>query len=173
MANLSRFKGWQNDPDNSRLNALYNGTAFLRATASALTLPLATTISGAVSAASSILSSSATGGIGYSTGAGGTVTQETNKSTGVTLSKVTGAITMNNAELTAGAEVTFTVTNTAVAATDAVLVHHASGGTAGAYMAQCTEVGAGSFKITVSNLSAGNLSEAIVLRFVVIKAVSA
>ena len=39
----------------------------------------------------------ATTGIGYATGAGGTVTQATSKSTAVILNKLTGAITMNAA----------------------------------------------------------------------------
>lgn len=114
-----------------------------------------------------------TGGIGYATGAGGTVTQATNKATGVTLSKLTGAITMNGAALAAAAEVSFTVTNTTVAATDAVIVNHASAGTGGAYSIQAHTIGAGSFRIAVGNMSAGSLSEAIVIRFAVLKGVSA
>ena len=49
---------------------------------------------------------------------GGTVTQATNKSTGVTLNTESGQITMNNAQLDAGTEVTFTVTNDKIAAED-------------------------------------------------------
>ncbi len=109
---------------------------------------------------------------GYTTGAGGTVTQATNKSTGVTLSRASGQITMNNAALAAGAEVTFTVTNTLVAATDVIVVNHGSAGTAGSYLVGVSEVGAGSFKVTVSNVSAGALSEAIVINFAVIKGAS-
>ncbi len=109
--------------------------------------------------------------IGYSTGVGGSVTQATNKSTGVTLSTICGRITMNGAALSAAAEVTFTVTNTLVAATDVIVVNHASGGTSGAYLVVISAVAAGSFNITVSNASGGSLSEAIVLQFAVIKAV--
>lgn len=129
--------------------------------------------SGAVLGASSIKSSSATAGIGYATGAGGAVTQATNKSTAVTLSKICGAITLNNAALAAAAEATFTVTNTAVAATDVVLACHGSAGTSGAYNVNVSNITAGTFDITVSNLSAGSLSEAIVINFAVIKAVAA
>ena len=43
-----------------------------------------------------------TSGIGYAAGAGGTVTQATNKSTTVVLNKTTGQITMNAASLAAG-----------------------------------------------------------------------
>lgn len=120
-----------------------------------------------------ITSSGATSGIGYTTGAGGTVTQATSKSTGVTLNKVTGAITMNNAALNAGIEVSFTVTNSAIAAADVVLANHSSAGTAGAYMIQANSIAAGSFALTVTNLTAGNLSEAIVLSFVIIKGATA
>lgn len=116
-----------------------------------------------------ILSYSPTSGIGYATGSGGTVTQATNKSTGVTLNTVTGAITMNGAALAAAAEATFVVTNSAIALGDVVAVCHSSAGTSGAYAAVCSAIAAGSFSVTVSNWSAGSLSEAIVISFVVIK----
>ena len=45
---------------------------------------------------------------------GGTVTQSTNKTTGVTLNAASGQITMNGAALGAGAEATFAVTNSEV-----------------------------------------------------------
>ena len=103
---------------------------------------------------------------------GTTVTQATNKSTGVTANAASGQITMNNAQLNAGVEVSFTVTNSEIAATDVVVVNHGSGGTAGSYLAQANTIAAGSFKITVTNVSAGNLSEAIVLNFVALKGAS-
>lgn len=49
--------------------------------------------------------------IGYTSGAGGSVTQPTSKTTGVTLNKACGRITTHNAALAAGASVSFTVTN--------------------------------------------------------------
>ncbi len=100
------------------------------------------------------------------------VTQATNKSTGVTLNKTTGKIVMNNEALAAAAEASFTVTNSRVAADDVVVVNHASGGTAGSYLVAANSVAAGSFKITVSNVSAGSLSEAIVLQYRVLRALS-
>ena len=100
---------------------------------------------------------------------GGSVTQATNKSTGVTLNTNSGQITMNNASLADNAEVTFTVTNDRIAATDVVIVNHASAGTAGAYVVQCTAVAAGSFKITVGNVSGGALGQAIVLNYLILK----
>jgi hypothetical protein len=116
---------------------------------------------------------SAESAVGYSTGTGGTVTQATDKSTGVTLNKRCGQITMNNAALAAAAEVSFTLTNSVIAATDVVLVSIASGATAGAYSIQCDATAAGSCRISVGNRNAGSLGEAIVLNFVVIKSVAA
>jgi hypothetical protein len=123
--------------------------------------------------AGKITSAGATAGIGYATGAGGTVTQTTDKSTGVTLNKVAGQITMHNATLNAGDEVGFTVTNSAVAATDVIIVNVASGATANSYLVGVDAVASGSFHIVVSNVSASNLGEAIVLNFAVIKGVTA
>jgi hypothetical protein len=132
------------------------------------------TVLARVTSAGAITSAAATAGIGYETGAGGTATQGagSGKSTAVTLSKVTGQVTMNNAALAANTTVSFVLTNTAVAATDVVHVQHISGGTLGAYT--CTAApAAGSATIYVRNVTAGSLSEAIVLQFVVIKAVTA
>lgn len=110
------------------------------------------------------------GTIGYAVGSGGTVTQATSKATGVTLSKSTGDITMNNAALAAGAIVSFVLTNTLIAATDYLDIQHISGGTLGEYHMQAT-CAAGSATIYVKNTSAGSLSEAIVLKFYLNKAV--
>lgn len=113
-----------------------------------------------------------TGAFGYGTGAGGTVTQATSKATGVTLNRPTGQITMNNAALNADTTVSFTLTNSQIAATDLVLVQHVSGGTLGSYTCTATAA-AGSATVYVRNVTAGNLSEAIVLQFAVVKAVTA
>ena len=111
--------------------------------------------------------------VGYSTGTGGTITQITSKATGVTLNKRCGQITMNNASLSAATEVSFTLTNSVIAATDVVMICIGSGATAGAYNVQCDAVAAGSCRISIGNMSSGSLGEAIVLNFVVIKAVNA
>lgn len=112
-----------------------------------------------------IKSSHATAGVGYATGAGGAVTQATSKSTGVTLNRATGKITMNNAALNAGASVSFTLTDSAIAATDGIGVQIVSGATAGAYSVTVDAVASGSCQISLRNLTGGNLSEAVVLRF--------
>lgn len=122
-----------------------------------------------VTATGGITSSGASTKLGYATGAGGTVTQATNKSTGVTLNKPVGQITLNNASLADNAEVTFTVTNSVVEANDVVIVNHSSVGTLGSYVVQAHTIAAGSFKISVGNVSGGSLGEAIVISFAVIK----
>lgn len=113
--------------------------------------------------------STPTSRIGFSAGAGGTVTQLTSKSTAVTLHRPCGQITVNNAALSNGAEVTFTVTNSTCNTGDVVLACHGSAGTSGAYNIECSNVANGAFDVTLSNLSAGSLSEAIVVNFIVLK----
>ncbi len=109
---------------------------------------------------------------GYITGEGGTVTQATSKATAVTLNKKCGRITMNAASLAAATTVTFTLTNSTIAATDLLVLNHVSGGTAGAYLLNA-QAAAGSASINVRNVTAGALAEAIVIGFAVIKAVTA
>ena len=107
--------------------------------------------------------------IGYPAGLGDAVTQETSKATGVTINKVAGAITTDDAELAGAAEVSFVVTNSFVAATDVPVVAVKSGASTGTYVASVSAVAAGSFTITLSNLGS-TASEALVLNFAVIKA---
>ena len=113
------------------------------------------------------------GKFGYATGTGGTVTQATNKSTGVTLNKLSGQITMNGAQLNRNTGVSFTLTNSFIAATDVVVLNIASGATANAYLLTVDAIAAGSCRVHLHNiLSGSDLSEAVVLNFVVIKGVS-
>ena len=99
----------------------------------------------------------------------GAVTQASNKTTGVTLSQMQGVITMDDAQLNAGVEVAFVVTNTLVELTDTVVVAIQSGGTAGEYFAHVVTVANGSFTIGVSNLSGSNASDAVIINFAVIR----
>jgi hypothetical protein len=111
--------------------------------------------------------------IGYVTGAGGTATQATNKGSGVTINKACGTVNVASAALAAGASVSFTLTNNQIAATDVVYACWASGGTANAYRVDVTAIAAGSCSVTITNTTAGSLSESGVINFVVIKAVAA
>ena len=114
---------------------------------------------------------SSTGKHGYATGSGGTVAQATSKATGVTLNKSTGQITLDAALLAADTTVSFTLTNTVIEANDILILNHISAGTAGSYLLNAQSA-AGSASINVRNVTAGSLSEAIVIAFAVIKAVT-
>lgn len=111
-------------------------------------------------------------GVGYGTGAGGAVTQATNKSTAVTLDKVTGAITMNNANMATSAVVGFTMNNSTIAATDVVAISLKTGTTTNAYVGFVDSVAAGSCHITIQNVSGYNIAQAVVINYAVIKAVA-
>lgn len=105
--------------------------------------------------------------IGYVSG--GAVTQITDKSTGVTLNQAAGQITTTDASLAGGAEVSFTVTNDKVAATDVVAISLQSGASTGTYIVSVSAVAAGSFDVTLSNVGT-TAGEALVLNYAVIKA---
>lgn len=109
------------------------------------------------------------GELGYTAAAQGTVTQATSKSTAVTLNKSAGQITMNNAALGATTNVAFTLNNNLISAKDVVIVNVA-GGTAATDSYNCWVSGhaAGSCTIVVRNITAGSLSEAVVINFAVI-----
>ena len=106
---------------------------------------------------------------GYATAAQTAVTQATSKSTGVTANTSAGQITMNNASLNAATNVTFTLTNSLLSAKDVVIVNVASANaTAGAYNCWISSMLAGSATITLRNITAGSLSEAVVINFAII-----
>src|SRR5678815_5620995 len=62
------------------------------------------------------------GGIGYTSGAGATVTQLTNRTTAVVINALCGTITTNNASLAAEAAASFTVSNSCVDTDDGVVM---------------------------------------------------
>ena len=120
---------------------------------------------------SGIITSSGTLGIGYATGAGGSVTQVTNKGSTVTLNKVTGLITMegtSNIAANATTVTSFVMNNSTIASTDLVEIRHVSGGSMAAYNIT-TSAGAGNVTIYIRNVTQSILAEAPVLRFAVIK----
>jgi hypothetical protein len=150
-------------------NAFLGNTRF-----GGVTAPTATVdVTGSIAATTTIKSSGATSGIGYDTGAGGTQTQGTSRTTGVTLNTICGKITLFSTTTTAGTFASFTVTNSAVAATDVVVVNIGSGATADRYNVTVTAVAAGSFRVQIHNVAAVGTAEAPVLNFAVIKAVTA
>ena len=134
-----------------------------------LVTPVIGAATGTSLTATGVIASTGTAGVGYATGAGGTVTQGTSRTTGVTLDKTTGAITLFSAAGTTSAT-TFTVTNSTVAATDVIILNQKSG--TDLYDLMVTAVAAGSFNITFRT-TGGTTTETPVFNFAVIKGVAA
>lgn len=152
---------WSSVPSTTNFFKWYGGTT------------LSATLSGAgfLTTASGISSASPTAGIGYSTGAGGTVTQATSKTTGVTLNTICGTITCNAASLPASTTNSFTLTNSTIAATDNIITQIA--GAFSGYQVTAHAIAAGSVVIDLRNVTAGALAEAVTIRFTVLKSVNA
>lgn len=110
-------------------------------------------------------------GIGYTTGAGSTVTQITNASTAVTINRVCGQITTVALTTAGAAEEAFTVNNSTVDANDVVAVSTTYAG-AGKPIVFVTNQAAGSFVMNITNVSASSLDAVCVINFVVIKSVT-
>ena len=105
--------------------------------------------------------------LGFPTGAsaGGAQTQATSRTTGVTLNKSTGQITLFTATGSA-TPTTFTVTNSTVAAVDTVIVNCSS--STNVYLTFVTATAAGTFNITFYT-TGGVASDTPVFNFTVIK----
>jgi len=114
--------------------------------------------------------------LGYSAAAQGTVTQATDKSTGVTLNKSAGRITMNNAALAGATAVSFVLTNSTISINDTIIVcisSNTTGSAAGAYTTYVSYLAAGSALITLRNLTAStSYSEAVIINFTIIHGAS-
>jgi hypothetical protein len=109
--------------------------------------------------------------LGYTVAAQGSVTQDTSKSTAVTLNKSAGTVTMNGAQLNATTSVNFTLNNSYLSANDAIILSIVSGtATPGSYTLWVTGISAGAATITLRNITAGNLSESVVFNFVIVHA---
>jgi len=114
--------------------------------------------------------------IGYSVSAQGAVTQLTDKSTGVTLNKSVGRITMNAAALAGSTAVSFTLTNNLISTNDTMIVcvsSNTTGSAAGAYTTYVSYLAAGSALITLRNLTAStSYSEAVIINYAIIHGAS-
>jgi len=154
MAVSTTHTGWHYDVDNSRLDFYYRGTRVGHINASGLDLAV-------------------TGDFGVAAGTldvqdGGSVTQATNRTTGVTLSTHSGQVTGDNASLAAVTIATHTVTNTKVSATDVIVISKVSGDAD--TNAWVSAVASGSFNVSVRNNHASSAdTTAFVYNFVVIK----
>jgi|GEM_PF-7126991 len=114
-------------------------------------------------------------GLGYAsgTGVGATVSQGTNRSTAVTLNKLTGQITMMNTSLAVSTNAVFVVNDTLVRAADVVIVNISgpAAGRTGTPVAWVTNiVDSTSFEITVRNTHAATADTTNdVINFAIIK----
>ena len=136
----------------------------------ALTVPTETIdATGNIAATGSVLSSGKANGVGYKTGAGGTITQATSRTTGVTLNAVCGSIVLAPGAGLATYQ-TFTVTNSAVAATDVVHISQKSG--TDMYLISVTRVAAGAFDVTFAT-TGGTTTEQPEFNFAIMRAVAA
>lgn len=123
---------------------------------------------GAITSAAQVASSSPTAGVGYSTGAGGTVTQLTSRATPVTIDKICGSIVL----FTAAGSPTYTsfvVNNTTVGINDTIIVTTVGG--SNNYFAYANKtVDATSFTIHFVATS-GTASDTPTINFTIIKSV--
>lgn len=122
----------------------------------------------------------ATTSIGYAAGLGGTATQGTSRTTGVTLDAPSGQITLFAASIAGHDADEFTLTNSYIGATDIIAVNIANGvavGTRKYYQVHICAVAAGSCVIAVGNIDNATIpaagTESPVITFAIIKGVIA
>ena len=118
----------------------------------------------------------ATTSIGYPTGTGGTVTQGTSRTTGVTLNKITGEIVLFATTIGGHDADEFTLTNSTIGANDVFVLSIKSGVAAATrkyYQVHVVSVAAGSCVISVGNIDNAAIpttgTDAPVIQFVVLK----
>ena len=112
--------------------------------------------------------------LGYTNDSYGTVTQQNNKATGVTINNTCGTITTANAQMAPNAKVAFVVTNNKVSALDTVIVNIASGATATfAYLIAVVTVTDGAFTINLDNVSSNAYTDTLKINFAVLHVQSA
>lgn len=116
------------------------------------------------------------GKIGYSSGTGGAVTQLTSRTTGVTLNKITGEITLFAGSIAGHDADEFTLTNSTIEADDVIMLSMKSGAAAGTrkyYQLHAVHVSAGSCVISVGNIDNATIpasgTESPIIQFVVLK----
>ena len=104
-------------------------------------------------------------GIGYSSGAGDNIIQQSSRTTGVTINNVTGLITLFSAAGSA-TPTSFTVTNSSVVHTDVIILNQSTG--TDLYELHVTDVAEGSFQITFFT-TGGTTTETPIFNFAIIK----
>lgn len=123
----------------------------------------------AQSFAGGVQSTNATQGVGYAIGAGNAYVQATSKATTVVVTTPTGQITMNGAALASGASVSFTVTG-AINGTDLPIVACVNNPNYRVEVESIESQGnPNNFRIRVTNISGGSLSDALNIQYAIIK----
>lgn len=115
------------------------------------------------------LLASGTGGLGYTTGSGGTVTQLTSKVTTVVLNKPSGQITTHNAALASVTNVAFQLTNSTVGINDTCIASINSASPNYSSYTVNTYTFAGGVVMVLRNASGGSLSDAVVIDYRIFK----
>lgn len=101
---------------------------------------------------------------------GGTVTQATSITTGVTLNTNSGQITTVSSTLAAGSNATFVVTNSNCAAIDTPIVTLGVYAGAGTPVVNCVRSAAGSFSVLIQNIHASSaLDDTLTINFNLVK----
>ncbi len=109
------------------------------------------------------------GTLGYGTGAGGTVTQATSKSTAVTLNKPSGRITTHSATMTAGQKIVFLFNNSLIGSDSGICIGIGAGSAyADSYRTWIGYSTAGLAYVGLENIATGSLSDAVEIVFQVI-----
>lgn len=114
----------------------------------------------------SLLLTLGTGALGYGTGAGGTVTQLTNKNFNVTLNKPTGTIITSDSALVSGQGTYFVFLNSVISINDTLII--TSKGSIN-YDIDVIDIYDGAATIRIMNRDSISRSDAIKINFTVVK----
>lgn len=114
--------------------------------------------------------------LGYGIGAGGTVTQLTSRTTGVTLDKITGEIVLFAGSIAGHDADEFTLNNSFIGANDVIMLCIKSGAAAATrkyYQVHAVAVSAGSCVISIGNIDNATIpsagTESPIIQFVILK----
>jgi hypothetical protein len=139
------------------------------------TIALVTGVSGqipfngvGVNSGGNLFYDSVRGTFGYALGGGSAPIQSPNKTDTISINACCGIITTSASTLNANTTVNFILNNTSISANDLLVLNHISGGTLGSYLLNAGQTSAGSVRIYIRNVTSGNLSESLTIRFAVI-----
>lgn len=128
---------------------------------------------GNMTGSGSILSSAATGGIGYATGAGGSVTQAGSTSTAVTLNTESGIITLLGGSVATAGTIQFPLVNSNLGTSDNVVVNATGTNLASLVSLNACVPAAGTGQIVMRNVSGASILGTGAIQFSIYKGVQA